>query len=122
MPRFYKDLKAAGIAREDERGHVVVFHSLRHTLATWLWDTGANPRVIQELMRHASIELTANRYTDTLGLELRKASDDLPTFGSAGTKKLKKSAVLETRRSRIFNLTPQYFGLSRIAFPILFST
>jgi integrase len=84
MPRFYKDLDAAGIARIDERGHVLVFHSLRHTLATWLWETGANPRVIQELMRHGSLDLTANRYTDTLGLELRKASDDLPAFGAAG--------------------------------------
>jgi len=84
MPRFYKDLDAAGIARIDERGHVLVFHSLRHTLATWLWETGANPRVIQELMRHGSLDLTANRYTDTLGLELRKASDDLPAFEAEG--------------------------------------
>lgn len=84
MPRFYKDLEAAGIVRVDERGYVAVFHSLRHTLATWLWETGANPRVIQELMRHGSLDLTANRYTDTLGLELRKASDDLPAFDGVG--------------------------------------
>lgn len=84
MPRFYKDLEAAGIARVDERGHLLVFHSLRHTFATWLWETGANPRVIQELMRHGSLDLTANRYTDVMGLELRKASDDLPAFDGIG--------------------------------------
>jgi len=59
MPRFCADLKAAGISRVDERGHVTVFHSLRHTLGTWLWETGANPRVIQELMRHGDLRLTS---------------------------------------------------------------
>jgi integrase len=85
MPRFYKDLEAAGIPKVDERGHVAVFHSLRHTLATWLWETGANPREIQELMRHSTLDQTANRYTDKLSLGLRTASNALPSFGSGYT-------------------------------------
>jgi integrase len=85
MPRFYKDLRAAGIPKVDERGHVAVFHSLRHTLATWLWETGANPREIQELMRHSTLDQTANRYTDKLSLGLRRASDALPIFGAGYT-------------------------------------
>jgi integrase len=47
-------LKAAGIPRVDERGHVAVFHSLRHTFGTWLWETGANPRVIQQIRAQIS--------------------------------------------------------------------
>jgi integrase len=118
MPRFYKDLEAAGIPKIDERGHVAVFHSLRHTLATWLWETGANPREIQELMRHSTLDQTANRYTDKLSLGLRRASDSLPCFtevsqisaqisdktgqnvSSAGesSKTLKKSKTTENKR------------------------
>jgi integrase len=79
MPRFYADLKAAGIPRVDERGHVAVFHSLRHTFGTWLWETGANPRVIQELMRHGDLRLTSQRYTDTAGLAMNDAVGKLPS-------------------------------------------
>lgn len=80
MPRFYGDLEAAGIPRVDERGHLAVFHSLRHTLGTWLWATGADIRVIQLLMRHADIQLTAKRYTDTAGLAVNDAVTRLPGF------------------------------------------
>ena len=80
MPRFYADLKAAGIPRVDQRGHVAVFHSLRHTFGTWLWETGANPRVIQELMRHGDLRLTSQRYTDTAGLAMNDAVGKLPGF------------------------------------------
>jgi len=83
MPRFYKDLAAAGIPRVDERGHVSVFHSLRHTLGTWLWSTGADPRVIMKLMRHSSLELTVKRYTDEAGLASNDAVKRLPSFGVA---------------------------------------
>ena len=81
MPRFYGDLKAAGIPRIEERGHVAVFHSLRHTFATWLWETGANPRVIQELMRHSDLHQTSKRYTDKAGLATNDAVGKLPGFG-----------------------------------------
>jgi integrase len=80
MPRFYRDLEAAGIPRVDERGHVAVFHSLRHTLGTWLWQTGADPRVIQDVMRHSSLAQTAQRYTDTAVLAVNEALEALPGF------------------------------------------
>jgi integrase len=83
MPRFLKDLDAAGIPRVDERGHVSKFHSLRHTLGTWLWATGADPRVIMKLMRHSSLELTVKRYTDEAGLASNDAVKRLPSFGPA---------------------------------------
>lgn len=80
MPRFLKDLDAASIPRVDERGHVSKFHSLRHTLGTWLWSTGADPRVIMKLMRHSSLELTVKRYTDEAGLASNDAVMRLPSF------------------------------------------
>lgn len=80
MPRFLKDLDAAGIPRVDERGHVSKFHSLRHSLGTWLWATGADPRVIMKLMRHSSLELTVSRYTDEAGLASNDAVNKLPIF------------------------------------------
>jgi len=78
MPRFYGDLEAAGIPRVDERGHVAVFHSLRYTFAIWLRETGANPRVIQELMRHGDLQQTTRRYTDKAGLAMNDAVGKLP--------------------------------------------
>ncbi len=84
MPRFKRDLEAANIPQIDERGHLAVFHSLRHTFGTWLWETGANPRVIQELMRHGDLRLTSQRYTDTAGLAMNDAVGRLPSFDAAG--------------------------------------
>ncbi len=100
MPRFFKDLDAAKIPRVDERGHVSVFHSLRHTLGTWLWSTGADPRVIMKLMRHSSLELTVKRYTDEAGLASNDAVRRLPSFGVA-------SASLTQIRAQISDETGQ---------------
>jgi integrase len=83
MPRFYKDVDAAGIPRVDERGHVTVFHSLRHSFGTWLWETKTDPRTIQELMRHGDLRLTTQRYTDTAGLAMNDAVRRLPAFVSS---------------------------------------
>ncbi len=82
MPRFYKDLDAAKIPRIDERGHHSKFHSLRHTFGTWLWVTGADPRVIMKLMRHSDLNLTTRRYTDEAGLACDDAVSRLPVFAS----------------------------------------
>ena len=80
MPRFLKDLDAAKIPRVDERGHVSVFHSLRHTFGTWLWATGSDPRVIMKLMRHSDLNLTVKRYTDEACLASTNAVMKLPDF------------------------------------------
>ena len=41
------------------------FHALRHTFLTRLGRSGAHPRVMMELARHSSVELTLGRYTHT---------------------------------------------------------
>lgn len=46
----------------DHRGEVLDFHSLRHTTATWLAASGAQPKAIQAIMRHSDITTTMNTY------------------------------------------------------------
>jgi integrase len=78
-----RDLKAAGIAKVDESGGIVDFHSLRHTFGTLLAASGVHPKVAQDLMRHSTITLTMGIYTHT-NLENRMgALDKLPDLRAA---------------------------------------
>lgn len=76
-----KDLIVAGIAKKDERGRTVNVHAFRHTYCTWLQATGISPRIVQELMRHSSPELTANTYTHSDQLDLGGSVEKLPNHG-----------------------------------------
>lgn len=80
MEAFRVDLAAAGIPEKDASGSVVVFHSLRHTLATNLARSGVAPRVAMELMRHSDMRLTMRTYTDAGQLPTSDALDRLPRF------------------------------------------
>ncbi len=46
----------------DSEGQKLDFHSLRHTAATWLIQSGADVQTVQRIMRHADIKLTLQRY------------------------------------------------------------
>ena len=61
---FDRDLAAAGIPKRDERGRTVDLHALRHTFGTHLSKNGVPPRTAQAAMRHSSLDLTTNVYTD----------------------------------------------------------
>ena len=43
-------------------GAVMDFHCLRHTCGAWLAITGTQPKVVQQVMRHASITTTMDTY------------------------------------------------------------
>jgi integrase len=50
-----------------------VAHSLRHSYTTLLRRNGNDPKVIQDLLRHASYSITANVYDSAVSDEKREA-------------------------------------------------
>lgn len=85
MPRsmvgiFDRDLAAAGIDKFDERGRSLDVHALRHTFGTHLSKAGVAPRVAQAAMRHSSLHLTMNIYTDPTLLDVAGAINALPSY------------------------------------------
>ncbi|MFM9962257.1 MAG: tyrosine-type recombinase/integrase, partial [Planctomycetaceae bacterium] len=77
-----RDRAIAGIAKRDDRGRVVDFHALRHTFGTNLSKAGVSPRVAQAAMRHSSIDLTMNVYTDPRLLDVQGAVESLPQIST----------------------------------------
>jgi integrase len=77
------DLEAAEIPYRDAASRVFDFHSLRCMLATLADAAGVSPRVIQRLMRHASLELTG-RYTRPRVADLDAAVEALPPLKAPG--------------------------------------
>ena len=73
-----RDMKAAGIAKRDERGRTIDVHALRHSFGTLLSKGGVSPRTAQAAMRHSDINLTMNTYTDPRLLDVAGAMAALP--------------------------------------------
>jgi len=87
-----RDLAAAGIPKRDDRSRTVDVHALRHTFATHLVAAGVAPRTAQAAMRHSSLELTMQLYTDPRLLDVAGALASLPALPTA-------DAPLETSRA-----------------------
>ena len=75
-----RDLRLAGIPKRDERGRTIDVHALRHTFGTLLSKGGVAPRTAQAAMRHSTIDLTMNVYTDPKLLDVHGALDSLPAL------------------------------------------
>ncbi len=73
-----RDLATAGIAKRDDRGRTLDVHALRTTFGTLMSKGGVAPRVAQAAMRHSSIDLTMNTYTDPRLLDIQGAMESLP--------------------------------------------
>ena len=83
-----RDLKAASISKRDERGRTVDVHAMRHTFGTLLSKGGVAPRTAQAAMRHSTINLTMNTYTDPKLLDVAGAVEALPALPlGAGTQR-----------------------------------
>lgn len=80
LPRFKLDLAAAGIPFEDAHGRRVDLHSLRVTLGSNLFASGASLVVVKELMRHSDIKTTLRHYADSTQLPLAAAVAKLPAL------------------------------------------
>lgn len=91
---FDADLRAAGIAKTDERGRVVDIHALRHTFGTHLSAAGVHPRTAMAAMRHSRIELTMNYYTDPVLLDVAGAVEALPHFTDGRADKGPQAATM----------------------------
>jgi integrase len=56
------------------------FHDLRHTCATLLLAKGVHPKFVQELLEHATISITLDRYSyviPAMGDQTRKAMEEV---------------------------------------------
>ncbi len=104
-----RDLVAAGIARRvevspgkwkiekrDERGRTVDVHALRHTFGTLLSAAGVAPRTAQAAMRHSTIDLTMNVYTDPKLLDIAGAMEALPALPLMGGEESEAVALKAT--------------------------
>jgi site-specific recombinase XerD len=70
-----RDLEAAHI---DKTGiHV---HALRRTFATRLIKAGSDPKTVQTLLGHSTLDLTLKLYTDAKSMDLKGALDKLGDF------------------------------------------
>jgi integrase len=87
---FMRHLLLAGVAHKDERGRTLGLHGFRRFMATEMLRRGVAPRVVQDRMGHANIEMTM-RYADhTAGdnqegaNRLRDALEGLVSVGGEG--------------------------------------
>jgi integrase len=53
------------------------FHDLRHTFATLMLKGGEHPKVVQEMMGHATINITLDTYSHVLPDMQNEAADRL---------------------------------------------
>jgi len=64
-------VQAAGITKR------VSYHTFRHTFGTLLNANGENPKVVQELLRHATLKVTTDTYLQALSPDKREAQTKL---------------------------------------------
>jgi integrase len=68
--KFKKMLKKANLPE-------MRFHDLRHSCATILLEMGVHPKLVQNLLRHAKLATTMDRYSHVRPKMQRKVMDDL---------------------------------------------
>ncbi|HKG61649.1 MAG TPA: site-specific integrase [Pyrinomonadaceae bacterium] len=63
------------------------WHTFRHTFGTILNANGENPKVIQELLRHATLKVTMDTYVQAMSDEKRKAQSKVVEMIMPGIRK-----------------------------------
>jgi integrase len=67
---FQKAVRGAGVPE-------ISFHGLRHTFATTLLANNVNPKIVQEMLGHATIKTTMDTYSHVLPNMQRSAAEQL---------------------------------------------
>jgi integrase len=88
-----RDLRLADIPKVDERGRTLDVHALRHTFASHLSKGGVSPRTAQAALRHSTLDLTMNSYTDPKLLDVAGALGALPALPLDGGRRAGKVAT-----------------------------
>jgi len=70
---FQEELKRAGLPR-------LRFHDLRHTAATLLLSQGVHPKVVSEMLGHATITLTLDTYSHLVPVMHAQAADAMDSM------------------------------------------
>ncbi len=82
---LYRDMVTAGVEKETDRG-ILDFHAVRKSFVTFLLhDPQLAPKEVQELSRHADLDLTMNVYGEARQDELRDAVSRLYTMTFTGS-------------------------------------
>ncbi len=101
-----RDLKAAGIPKQDERGRTVDVHAMRTSFGTLLSKAGVAPRTAQAAMRHSTIDLTMNTYTDPKLLDVAGALESLPALPLRAEDGQVDSGRIDVRATGTDDFTP----------------
>ena len=91
-----RNLVLAGIPKKDSRGWTVDVHAMRHTFGTMLSRGNVAPRVAQAAMRHSTIDLTMNVYTDPQLLDVAGALERLPALPLAAASQADRPVLRAT--------------------------
>lgn len=75
-----EDAAEAGIRLKDDKGQVLTFHSLRHTLRTTLVTVGVPEAVIDAICRHKPQGVGRRVYTHVEDIQIRAAIEKLPEW------------------------------------------
>jgi integrase len=90
LDRIFKDLcRQAGLRQ-------IRFHDLRHSAASILIAQGVHPKVIQELLRHSSIQLTMDTYGHLFDQAQKEAADKMDEILGAQKAMEKPEIVVKT--------------------------
>jgi integrase len=100
---LYRDMAAAGVTKETDRG-ILDFHAVRKTFVTFLLhDPVLAPKEVQELARHADLDLTMNVYGDSRQDELQDAVSrlyDLTIPGSYNAHSMHNDALSQNEKTQ----------------------
>jgi integrase len=79
MPRRIRaDAARANLPLEDDEGRVLDFHALRGSCATILLGLSVDPHIVQQIMRHSTLDLTMRHYAKVRRSDLHSAVQDIP--------------------------------------------